>query len=100
MRYRHSVISEITARRRNHTMRIARKIHILEKYKNTKIQGYEYAKDTKDKKAAAIALVPFLSPSPVSDNGARESFSPLPRLPAAIASFVDIVCIGQFIRLH
>lgn len=68
--------------------------------KNTKIQGYEYAKDTKDKKAAAIALVPFLSPSPVSDNGARESFSPLPRLPAAIASFVDIVCIGQFIRLH
>lgn len=64
MRYRHSAISKNTARRRNHTMRIARKIHILKKYKNTKIQGYKYAKDTEHTRTADIA--PSRSPSPPS----------------------------------
>lgn len=36
-------------------MQIARKIHILERYKNTKIQEYEYAKDTEDTRTAGIA---------------------------------------------
>ena len=70
MRYRHSVISEITARRRNHTMRIARKIHISERYKNTKntrIRIYGIYGRYKDSRYTPF---PPSSPSPVSWGGA------------------------------
>lgn len=87
MRYRHSVISEITARRRNHTMRIARKIRILEKYKNTKIQGYEYAKDTENTRTADIAPSRFSPRRAVSWGGGL-------RFVCVRWAFVAIVCIG------